>query len=55
MCRNDLELLLKNFDLHWESQGFKARLEDLEMHPGRKTSLNLQSECSISFVKDADA
>ncbi len=36
MCRNDLELLLKDFDLHWESQGFKARLEDLEMHPGRE-------------------
>ncbi len=30
MCRYDYALLLKDFDLQWESQGFKARLEDLE-------------------------
>ncbi len=36
MCRNNFTILLKDFDLNWESQGFKARPEDIEKSPGRK-------------------
>ncbi len=36
MCRDDMTLLLNNFDLQLESQAFKARIEDLEIYPGHK-------------------